>query len=137
MDREDLNQAQQELEALRAQEASKSPSARNIYSREGLEGTSLYNAPQAGQAFDQASKDQDPSPTLDRAEEGIGSQQVKEQALTPELRPPPEIAKPMDQEKHASEMQRDDEAARLANYEAMADRLEQQQGQQVDRGHEL
>jgi hypothetical protein len=90
-----------------------------------------------GQAFDQASKGQENSPTLDRAEEGISSQQVKDQAMTPELRPPSEIAKPMDQEKHASEMQRDDEAARLANYEAMADRLEQQQEQQLDRGYEL
>lgn len=136
MDREDLNQAQQELKALRAQDASLSPTTRDS-SREGLEGTSLYNAPQMGQAFDQASKGQDNSPTPERAEEGIGSQQVKDQAMTPELRPPPKIAKPVDQEKHASEMQRDDEAARLANYEAMADRLEQQQGQQLDRGYEL
>lgn len=142
MDREDLNQAQRELDAVRTEEASRTTSAAKEYDPDGLKGTSLEHAPEMGQAFDQASAIETPSlertEPKDQTQQGIGSQQVRDQAFTPELRPPPEIANPEDREKHTSEMQRDDEAARLANYESMADRIDQQQqGQQYDRGHDI
>ncbi len=139
MDREDLNQAQRELNEARAQEPQHTTSAAKEYDPNGLEGTTLENAPNMGQDFDQVRSSNEPTQgqalSNDAAQQGIGSGQVQSDALTPELRPPPEIAGSADRQKHASEMQQDNEASRLANYEAMADRIENQN--QQDQGYDI
>ena len=144
MDREDLNRAQRELDASRAHESRYPvPDAKSYYP-EWMKGTSFEKAPIMGNAFyeavgqDAKTHDHDSADIEKQVQEPSGSQQVKNHALTPEMRPPPEIAKPVDREKHIAEMQQDDEAARLANYEAMADRIDQKQNEsQQEHGYDI
>ena len=133
MDRQQLAQAYNQLEAERNQrsEPERTTSAAKEYDPEGLKGTSLENAPNAGQAFDQA-RDGSRAQGDDR---GVDSEQVTRDSPDHEMRPPTDIARDPDRQRHEQAMARDD--ANAANYEALRDGLQSRQsgsgyGQQRD-----
>lgn len=134
MERNGISKAYGRAEQLlSSDEHSKENSSAKQYSRDGLEGTSLMNAPDAGQAFDSARCGQ-PGAIANE-----GSQQVKEAGPALELRPPPEIARGPDQEKHQADMARDDAASRLAEFKATAESAQDRNAdleQEHDHGNE-
>lgn len=134
MDRQDLSNAYDELEAARAQQREHTVSAAKSIEPDGLEGTSLSNAPDMREAFDQGSGRDGLGPPA-----GIGSQQVRDSGADHDMKPPPEIADEPDRDKHQSDMGRDDEAARQANYfDSLAQGIESRdRGQELDQGRGL
>lgn len=130
MDRQDLANAYDELEAARAQQREHTVSAAKAIDPKGLEGTSLENAPNVQQAFEKGSGRDGLGPPV-----GMGSQQVRDSGANHDMRPPQELASEPDREKHQAGMARDDEAARRAAYfESLAKGLDSRQssGRQHD-----
>jgi hypothetical protein len=103
-------------------------SAAKTYEPDGLQGTSLENAPDAGQAFDRATEQ-----TPAHAQEGIGSEQVQRDSADLDMRPTPEIAREPDRENHEQGMAKDDANATAKNYEALQQGL---QSRQAENGYE-
>ena len=137
MDRSKLQSAFDKLEQLREhqEQPHRSTSAAKEYGPDGLRGTSLENAPAMGQQF-AANKNE----MIREPIEGRGSQQVRDSTPEPAPRPPPEIAREPDREKHEAEMTRDDKAARLDEFRSIAEsskQRDQDQDRQRDQGLEM
>lgn len=129
MDRKQLAKANELLEQARTRQ-SPGITAAYMYDRDALKGTSLENAPDLGQAFEKASN---PAPEDRQVVEG--SQQVRESGPAHEMRPPPEIAREPDRQKHTADMQRDDQAAKEARYREIMQDFQARSGPQ-DRSRE-
>lgn len=137
MDRNKLQSSFDKLEQLRERQEQphRSTSAAKEYDPDGLSGTSLENAPAMSQQFE-ANKGE----AIREPVEGRGSQQVRDSKPEPAPRPPPEIAREPDREKHEAEMTRDDKAARLDEFRSMAEsskQRDQDQDRQRDQGLEM
>ena len=139
MSNPDYDKAFEELQAMRAATPSWT-------SERGWAKDNFPNAPDLMQAYDQAKGDhqiqQQAEVSVGDATTGTGSQQVKDTGLRPEMRPPPEIAKEPDREKHQAEMARDDAAAKAKDewcqkaadeYEAYLDSRSQEQDRGLER----
>ena len=130
MNRQQLADAYDKLEALRSRAADqpeRTTSAAKEIDPDGLKGTSLENAPDAGSAFRESASGAS-SPSVD-------SEQVKASGSRLESTPPPEMASGADRDRHAEEMSKDDDTSRRAEYEAMLKQIEEhRQGREEGRG---
>ncbi|MEL6795192.1 MAG: hypothetical protein AAFR76_03965 [Planctomycetota bacterium] len=95
-------------------------SAANEVDPDFIQQTSLSQAPNLGQAFDPASGKDGLGPPI-----GVNSQQVGETGSRNNMRPPQEMAEGPDREQHTNSMSRDDQAAMLAQYQAIAQDMNQ------------
>lgn len=129
MDRKQLTKAAELLEQARTRKSPGITSA-YMYDRDALKGTSLEKAPDLSLAFEKAS-----NPAPEDRQIGEGSQQVRESGPAHEMRPPPEIAREPDRQKHSADMQRDDQAAKEARYRDIMQSFQDRSGPQ-DRGRE-
>lgn len=135
MDRSQIAKALERADQLlAAQKDQGGVSAAKSYYPDGLRGTSLENAPDAGQAFD-ASKGE----LAQEASIGDGSQQVGDAGTANDTRPSPEFAQGPDRDKHQADMAKDDQAAKLADAKALADAVKDrgpESGPEHERGYE-
>lgn len=126
MNRQDVSNAYDELAAARAQEREQSISAAKEIDPDGLKGTTLENAPDLQQPFDQAVGRDGLGPPIGTGSQGIDSEQVRDSGANHDMRPPPEIANESDRDAHEEKMAKDD-ANINAYYESLGDSLESRQ----------
>lgn len=135
MDRQELSEMHERLQLLRAQRLTngRGISTANTVDPEGLKSTSLGNAPELAPAFDKASGRDGLGPPkgLDSNQtQGSGSEQVKGSGSRQEMRPSPDIAEPVDRQRHVSEMARDDKSATVEHYRSLSQEIQQRQASQ-------
>lgn len=139
------NDEQTEQEA-RAEQDRQSVRPANEESREGIEGTSLENAPDVGEQFDRASSEAGQSMEM---KAGIGSEQVKGTGQSNDMKPPAEIGQEADRQAHTEEMSKDQERAEQARLAAIDESIaaleelksgrgmSQERDRDQDRGYEM